>query len=374
MRERTQFSIDLSILSQNFEKLKILAPKNKVLFMVKANGYGHGMIPIVQYSFEHLGINEFGVATLGEALALRDALGQYPFDIYVFSDVQIELETHHEKYLNRRIIPVLSGMKDFEFFLSNDAFTYFPLCLKFNTGMNRLGLSMESLPEIIKKLKGHGRKEIFHLITHFACISGPADHKLNLEQIKNFEEIKRTFKNSGINLNHTSISNSGAIEQGVGLENTHIRPGLMLYGPSSMARQYAHLSNWNGQCIGRLDTYVIRIFKVNKGDPIGYGGTLVPRDGYIAIIALGYGDGFSTKYQSVKLQYKDRSYEVFGRVNMDMAQLFIDERSCPLKEGDHFTIWGHDPEDVLNICQQMNSIPYELFCQLSVRIPREYRI
>ena len=74
MRYRSRHLIDLSLLKENFKKLKVICPKNKVIFMVKANAYGHGLIPIVRYSVTELGIKEFGCATLGEALALREEL------------------------------------------------------------------------------------------------------------------------------------------------------------------------------------------------------------------------------------------------------------------------------------------------------------
>ena len=93
--------IDLSLLAFNYKQLKTLCPNNQVLFMVKADAYGHGMIPIVKFSHFELGIKEFGCASVGEALKLREAIPDGQFEIYVFSDVQIVLKAAKEIYLNK---------------------------------------------------------------------------------------------------------------------------------------------------------------------------------------------------------------------------------------------------------------------------------
>jgi alanine racemase len=328
------------------------------------------MVPVVKYAVEKLGVTEFGCATVGEAKALRSALPKHKFDIYVFSDVQIELKRSSELYLNQRILPVLSSVEDLEFLLGQHDFRHFPICLKFNTGMNRLGIELEQLDEVVTLLQQAGRREIYHLFSHFATASLSIQNKRPQMQYENFRQLKQDLKAGGIEIRYSSMANSGAIEQQFALEETHIRPGLMLYGPSAVVGE----SGWSGELIGSLKTYVIHTFKVKKGTPVGYGGVLAQDDGVVALLALGYGDGIPTYFQGAYLQYGEFRGRVLGRVNMDMFQLFFSKKEeCPIKAGDSFTMWGHDSHYFASLCQQLNVIPYELLCQLTTRIPRYYK-
>lgn len=342
--------------------------------MVKANAYGHGLLPIVEFSERHLGIKEFGCATLGEALYLRDELNESEFEIYVFSDIQIELKECSEHFLSKRIIPVLSNMEDLEYFLADNRFKNFPLVLKFNTGMNRLGIDIEDTDKVIKKIKASGRRSIHHLMTHFANASlSMQKNKRNLLQINNFSDLKSTIRSAGIEIHQTSLSNSGSIEQGIGLEESHIRPGLMLYGPSSLLPNLRSKSLWKGQVISELETYVIRSFEVEKGQPVGYGATPCPEDGLIAIVALGYGDGFSTRYQGATFPYKGKVGKVMGRVNMDMTQIFFAGETIDfLSHGEKFKIWDHNNENIYRLSDETATIPYEIFCSITGRVPKAY--
>ena len=110
MRYRTKLIVDLKLLGENYHQLRKIAPANHILFMVKANGYGYGMLPIVRYAVENLQIKEFGLATTGEARYLRQELSDLQFEAYVFSDVQID--TNHEE---REIRSIAMGRKNWNF-------------------------------------------------------------------------------------------------------------------------------------------------------------------------------------------------------------------------------------------------------------------
>ncbi|MFZ8932650.1 MAG: alanine racemase [Bacteriovoracaceae bacterium] len=373
MRFRTRLYVNLDILSNNYQRLKQLVPGSETLFMVKADGYGHGMVPLVNFSHNELGIKEFGVATMGEAKSLREELPGQKFEIYVFSDIQFQIESSKELLLNQRILPVISNYRDLEYVLNEKEFKYLPLILKFNTGMNRLGLSSSKLEDIINLIKSKGRKSIYHLMTHFSSASLSVQNNQNQRQVSAFHHIKSEFEKSGLNIERSSMANSGAIEQNFALDETHIRPGLMLYGPKSLIPKLREESHWDGQIVSRLETYIISIFEVKKGDPIGYGATVCPYDGVVAIIALGYGDGFSTRFQGAEIEYRGHIGKVFGRVNMDMTQvLFKPDALKDLKVGEKFEIWNHSQNKILNFSDQTKTIPYELFCQLTSRVPRVY--
>lgn len=376
MKFRSRLVINLHHLAYNYFLIKKLAPNTSVLFMVKADGYGHGMIPIVRYAVTELGISEFGCATIGEALKLREELNDLEFDIYVFSDIQLELFENADIYLKRRIIPVISNVSELDYILHTEGFEYFPICLKFNTGMNRLGLDPKDAAMIIAKLKRHGRDTLHHLISHYANASYPMDtNERNIDQRNCFTELKNQFINSGIKLSRTSQSNSGAIEQMVGFDDTHIRPGLMMYGPTSLFSEFSDKGYFKGKVVSRLETYILRTFEVKTDTAIGYGSTPCPYDGIVAVLAIGYGDGFSTRYSGAHLFHKGFRGVIIGRVNMDMIQvLFPVEARDYIKAHEIFTIWGEKEGDLLNFSEETKTIPYELFCSLLPRVPRVYRL
>jgi len=374
MRFRTKLVINLETFAHNLEKIKTIAPKAEPILMVKADGYGHGATALAQYAHHELGHDNFGLATLGEAIRLREDCPDAEFETYVFSDIQLKLKDHAETYLNNRLLPIISNRSDLNIVLARSEYKHFPLCLKFNTGMNRLGFEMDEIDEVINEIKKAGRKSVYHLMTHFACASlSMKTNPRNLLQLKNWNILKDAFSNSGLDVERTSISNSGAIEQGVGVEETHIRPGLMLYGPSSLLPNIKDQGHYQGELISRLETYILNTFQVKQGTPVGYGAHPVPRDGLVVIIALGYGDGFSNYYRRGTIMQHGFQGEIIGRVNMDMTYLlFPPEAESILEAQMPFTVWDHNSEKFEKFCAEIQTIPYEVFCHLTSRVPRFY--
>lgn len=374
MRFGSQLEVNLSTLEKNHQKIKAICKSNEMTFMVKADAYGHGLVPITQFSFHELKIKEFGVASLGEAMTLRAKLPRDQFEIYVFSDVNFRDERLIEVYANQRLIPVISSIDNLKIFLSNSEFRHVPLCLKFNTGMNRLGIEMNELEDVVHYLRMNGRKSIDHLMTHLSCASlSIKKNKKNIEQFENFEEVKSALKTSGISISKTSIANSGAIEQGAGLNESHIRPGLMMYGPSSLIPSIKETSLWTGELISTLKTRILRTRLIERGTPIGYGASACPGSGLVAIMALGYGDGFSTSNQGAELKFRDKNYKVVGRVNMDMTQLLLEGGVLgDINVDDDFTVWSPESENFDELCKRSKMIPYEVFTSLTTRISKNY--
>ena len=147
--------------------------------------------------------------------------------------------------------------------------------------MNRLGFKKEETPIIVEKLKRYDRLSVTHLISHFSCSSASVEtHPMNKKQYDEFKEIKKGFIDSGIELRKTSMANSGAIEQGFALEETHVRPGLIMYGPRSVDKELRAQSRWKGRTISRMETYILSVFPVKKGDVAGYGARSVTEAGY----------------------------------------------------------------------------------------------
>ncbi|MEX0798864.1 MAG: alanine racemase [Bacteriovoracaceae bacterium] len=321
MRFHSKLEVDLSVLQENFQLLRSLAPSNETIFMIKANGYGHGLLEMAQYSHFELGVGAFGVASLGEAIKIRTELPSLEADIYVFSDTGLYDAELRRLYLDYNVVPVIGCFEDLKDFLLDKEFSHVPLILKIDTGMNRLGLGTEELEDAAALLKDFGRRSVHHLMTHFSSSflkSKPGDR--TQKQYENFRQAKSLLQSFGIAVEKTSCSNSGAIEQGIGLEESHIRPGLMLYGPGS-------LGAWKGKNISSLKTRVINSFMIKKGAPVGYGGHVCHKDGLLVYLPLGYGDGFLTYYSKLDINVEGRSARVLGRVNMVLCALLF-ERDC----------------------------------------------
>lgn len=365
MRYNTELTVNLSNLAYNHDLLKTLAPKNEIIFMVKANAYGHGLVEIVSFAASELKVARFGCASLGEAVAIRQALPHLKCEIWVFSDSDLDVDELKEFYLDYNIIPVIHNLYDLQLILSDDDFRYMPLVIKFDTGMTRLGIPKNEADNVTQLLKRFNKYHVTHLMTHLSSsYLRPKKGNRNERQICAFKEVLDKFRENKITFDETSVSNSGAIEQEIGLEFTHIRPGLMLYGPSS--------SSWNGKTISSFRTKIIKIMPVKRGTPVGYGGHVCGKDGYIAYLPVGYGDGLLTFYSGAKYKYHGIDVQILGRVNMDLTAIFFEELSPKLEKGSEFIFWDDVSYDINQLAAQLKTISYQLFIAISNRVPRRY--
>lgn len=368
MRFGTSFNVNLPLLKENFLKLKELAPKCETIFMVKADAYGHGLIEITRYAFEECGIKRFGVATLKEAIFLRKNLPFLEFELWVFSDLNLELEEVKELYLDFNIVPVLSSLRQLELVVEDKEFDSMPLVLKFDTGMNRLGIQESEVDDCIQLLKSKQKKSLKHVLTHFSSSYLPINkNQKTKDQLELFSNIKLKLNEADIIFEESSCANSGAIEQGIGLEETHIRPGLMLYGPQST---FSKSVIWKGNTISSLKIEVLKTRAVKKGECIGYGDVPVKEDGHLLYLAIGYGDGLSTNFEKVAVEINGEKGHFHGRVNMDMAVLFF--KNLPKIKDNKVELWSKDASVVIGYAKQTGSIPYEIFTSLTARVPRSY--
>jgi alanine racemase len=367
MRYSTFLEVNLGLLQDNITKIKRLT-KAKLLPMVKADAYGNGLVPISKFLVEDCEIKTLGCATLGEAIHLFSECPDLSAEVLVFSDNEISNPEVSEAYANFAITPVLHRPSDLETVLSNSAFSKLPIVLKVNTGMNRLGLNLEELSTYAPRLKNRGIKQ---LITHFARSSdllkdGDKTHR----QMEEFAQAKKILKDAGVEVKETSVSNSGAIEQKFGLEETYVRPGLMLYGPYSVESRL-----WDGHQISRFVTKVLKTFIVKKGTPVGYGVNVAPEDGLIAVVPVGYADLSLTHISGADITVNGHKGKIFARVSMDMMFLMFETSVVgKIKEGDTVEIWNNDNRVICGLAESMKTIPYQLMCGVTKRIPRIYKV
>lgn len=369
MRHSSFLEVNLSLLSENFHMIQALAPKATIIPMVKAEAYGNGLIPISQFLVRDLNVKTLGCASLGEALKIFHDSPELKSTILVFSDTELENEFAREAYLKFNIIPVLHQRSDLEVILKHPDFSRIPLHLKVNTGMNRLGLSEEDLKLYLPQLKKRG---VCHFLTHLARSSqvlkaGDKTHK----QYDEFIRLKKFLESAGVEIRETSISNSGAIEQGYGCNETYVRPGLMLYGPPSVTDPIL----WKGHQTSRFVTKVLSTFTVKKGTPVGYGVNVADKDSFFAVLPVGYGDGITTYYSGSNLLINGIKGKIFGRINMDMTFVQFDmENADKIRRNDQVEIWNHDNRVISEFATQNKTHAYQIMCGVSGRIPRIYKV
>jgi alanine racemase len=368
MRYSSYLEINLKLLSENIGKIRSLAGKAGIIPMVKADAYGNGLSPITQHLVQEEKLKKVGVASLGEALKLVKECPDLDAEYLVFSDTEIADPGLRAAYVDYNITPVIHQPEDLEYFLSDEKMKDVPLIVKVNTGMNRLGFTLQELQDSLPRLKSRG---IQHLMTHFAYSYVPQKSgDKTTRQLEEFSKAKKLLADAGVSVEETSVSNSGAIEQKIGIDETYVRPGLMMYGPYSVEPRI-----WDGHQISKFVTKVIKTFPVKKGTPVGYGINVSGEDGFVAVIPVGYGDGLPTFSSGVKLTVNGFPCSIFARVNMDMCFLFFGpDVAGKIKNGDVVEIWNHDNRVISDIATQMKTIPYALMCGITGRIPRIYKI
>lgn len=369
MRHSTYVEINLGHMAGNMDLIQELAPKAKILPMVKSDAYGNGLIPVSQFLVRDCGVKILGCATLGEALRLVNESPDLNSTILIFSDTEIQNEKAREAYLRFNIIPVLHQKSDLETILKLPELKDIPLHLKVNTGMNRLGLSEDDLIEYLPLIKNRG---VTHFMTHFARSSEilKADDKVH-KQYQEFLRLKSLLTNAGVEVKETSVSNSGAIEQQFGINETYVRPGLMLYGPPSVSDPVL----WKGKQCSKWVTKVLSSFSVKKGTPIGYGVNVADKDSFMIILPVGYGDGILTYYSGSRLRINGFEGKIFGRINMDMTFIQFDSSvEGKIKNNDIVEIWNHDNRAISDLAAQAKTHAYQVMCAVSGRIPRIYKV
>lgn len=356
-------------MAQNYSMIQGLAPKAEILPMVKADAYGHGLIPVSQFLVRECGVRTFGCATLGEAIRIFQESPDLKCNPLIFSDTELHNAKAREAYNNFSITPVIPDRTDLEMMLTHPELSRIPLVIKVNSGMNRLGLTESDLIEFLPGLKARG---VDLMITHFArsaelLAPGDKTHR----QYDEFKRLKKILTDAGVEVRATSVSNSGAIEQQFGTEETYVRPGLMLYGAPSVLKPVL----WQGQFCSRWITKVLSSFTVKKGTPVGYGSNVADKDSFMIILPVGYGDGMLTYYSGAKIRINGIEGKIFGRINMDMTFIQFDlSVQGKIKNDEVVEIWNHDAMVITDLANQVNTHSYQLMCAVSNRIPRIYKV
>jgi len=351
--------VDTHALRSNLVVVRQRAPGARVMAVVKANAYGHGIVPV---ALALDGADAFAVARIEEGIALRAAGIRQPILLLegAFGDAQLAEAAHHDFEV---VVHDPTQIEALERWRGPHRFV---IWIKIDTGMNRLGFRCE---EFARALERVCTLEIAPLevrvLTHLAC----AD---DLESSMTREQVARFRRLTGALGLATSIGNSAGLLPGCA-ENRGdwVRPGLALYGVSPFPAVPA--ADFGLIPVMTLQTTVLATRRVPRGETVGYGATWrAERDSQIAILAAGYGDGLPRQLaDGTPVLVAGKRVPLVGRVSMDMVAVDVTGVDA-VAVGSQAVLWGRELA-VEEVAGYAGTIPYELLCGISQRVPVELR-
>ncbi|MEW6981051.1 alanine racemase [Colwelliaceae bacterium 6471] len=347
--------IDLQALIHNFNVIKKMAPTTKVLAVLKANAYGHGLERIAKALPQ---ADAFGVARLDEALALRAAEVVKPIvllegffnveDLPILAVNNLQIVVHNHEQLNAII--------------NADLAEPLKVWLKIDTGMHRLGVDPNEFLHFYQSLKASKNvQNSIILMSHLGC-ADDLDNLITSQQISLFNEL--TNDCSG----EKSMANSAGVFAWPDAHYDWIRPGLMLYGVSPIDNLKHTAQSIGVKPVMTLQSSLIAVRKLKAGEAVGYGAAWVSTvDTIIGVVAIGYGDGYPRHAgNGTPVLINNRIVPLVGRVSMDMITVDLGADSTD-KVGDLAVLWGHGLP-VEEIAKHATTIPYELLCNITRRV------
>ena len=352
--------IDTRALRHNLRTIRERAKGARVMAVVKANAYGHGLIPTALALAE---ADAFAVARLEEGLALRAAGITQPIVLLegVFAAEHLLEAARHGFDL------VVHDPLQIELLEEYNGLARFIVWIKIDTGMNRLGFRPEDFPTALQRIKQMRPAALeIRLLTHLAR-ADESDDTMTREQLNRFKDATEGLKDD----HATSIANSAGLFGRLHLQQDWVRPGLALYGASPFEDRTA--AELGLHPVMSLETSVIATRKVLKGETVGYGGTWkASHDSTIAIIAAGYGDGITRNLAGgTPILINGQRAPLVGRVSMDMIAVDV-THTQGVHVGTPVVLWGVGLP-VEEIARYAATIPYELLCGVSQRVPLELR-
>lgn len=349
--------INLSNLKHNFATIRTLANNSKVMAVVKADAYGHGMLEV---SNSLTDADAFSVAYVNEAVELRNNGVEQPvvalqgfssaddLDQAILHDVQVVI--HNKEQL--QILQSLSATPTLS------------VLLKCDTGMHRLGFAVEEFDNALAELKSSLSSEsTIRLMTHLAC-ADEAENPFTSDQLQCFNQIVKHQRYE------QSIANSAGILAWPDSHRDWVRPGLVLYGINPLENQDADTSI-PLRPVMSLHAPLIAIKQCKKGEKVGYGGDFsCPNDMLIGIIAIGYADGYPRHLKSApNVLIAGRKAALVGRVSMDM--IAVDLTGIATRVGEIAELWG-ESISVADVARHAETISYELLCAAGNSVHKIY--
>jgi Alr-MurF fusion protein len=361
----TVFEVNLNRLTDNVNYYRSLVSKNvHLMCMVKAMGYGSGSAEIAR-TLEHIGVNYLAVAYADEGVELRQS--QVTLPVMVMSPE----EDAFEDIVNYNLEPEIYNFRVLEAFVKKlDAMGIaepYPIHIKIDTGMHRLGFEEHELEDLVAELKKLPQVEVRSVFSHLAATDNPDLDEFTFDQTRVFEKAFLIIeKELGYKvLKH--ICNSGGITRFKHAHYNMVRLGIGMYGVGVNEEEQKKLEN-----VGVLKTKISQIKKVLPGQTVGYNRSgKVEKETMIATIPIGYADGFSRLLGNRKhgVYIHGKFCSTIGNICMDMCMIDITGINC--KEGDEVIIF-ENAEQINRMAAAMQTIPYEVLTNVSGRVKRVY--
>lgn len=345
--------LDLDAVQHNLAKVRSHAPNAKVMAVIKANGYGHGMLRIAE-ALQN--VDAFAVARVDEGIRLRKAGLKNRIAVLEGFSCAEELD----ELLHYQLDAVVHSFTQLEIFEARTEQQAIAIWLKLDTGMNRLGFKAKDFNDVYQRLSRCPIiRQPISLMTHFASADDMDDDK-TLKQISLFNETVADYSGE------RSMANSAGILGWRQSLTDWVRPGVMLYGispfPDSTGEQLGL------KPIMELHSQLIAVKQIEKGDTVGYGGNWTcEKPTTLGVVAIGYGDGYPRYAKAgTPVLVNGKRVPLVGRVSMDMITVDL-ETQPDAKPGDPVVLWG-DGLPVEEIAQWADTIPYTLVCGVTQRV------
>jgi len=359
---RTVMEVNLNALEHNLNHFRsLLKPAVKVMALVKAFSYGSGSYEIANLLQFHR-VDYLGVAFADEGVALREAGITLPIIVLnpSFGTYELMIEYNLEPEIFN-----FSGFDEFVNILDRSGVDTYPVHLKIDSGMHRLGFTSDEVDKLIDKLKEHSNIKVQSIFSHLASSEDNGHDSFTQDQINTFTEncnhISQSIGNSPIR----HILNSAGIERFPQAQFDMVRLGIGLYGVSSVDQ--SKLQN-----VSTLKTHVIQVKQIKPGETVGYNRKgIISKPSTIATIPIGYADGLDRKLSNGTGQFllNGKLVPTIGNISMDTCM--IDATGVAVSEGDEVVIFGKQPT-IFDLAKAIGTIPYEVLTSISRRVKRIY--
>ncbi len=357
-----EINLNAIVHNLNFYKSR-LKPETKIMVMVKAFGYGSGSYEIAK-ALSHQKVDYLGVAFADEGIALRNAGISIPIIVMnpessafaAMAAYNLEPEVYSAKEL--RAFIAVAQQKN----LSN-----YPIHIKLDTGMHRLGFIENQLDELIDLLKNNNLVSVKSIFSHLSSSDVPDYRDFTLGQIDTFERWSARLMNELEIQPLRHILNTSGIYNFPQAQYDMVRLGIGLYGVGNDETERRQL-----ETVGTLKTVILQIKDIAPGESIGYSRRFItPENIRIATLPIGYADGIPRAWGNQKgyVTINGKKAVITGTISMDMMMVNVTGIDC--KEGDRAVIFGSSPT-VVEMAQALGTIPYEILTSISQRVKRVF--
>jgi Alr-MurF fusion protein len=358
----TRMEVNLNALIDNFNYFRAkLQQGTRVMCMVKAFGYGSGSVEIAR-TLQHHGCDALAVAVADEGAELRNAGIHIP--VVVMNPEKSAFNVLFEHHLEPEIYS-MRLLHDFVEAAARLGITSYPVHIKIDSGMHRLGFDPSEIDELIRYLQNQQEVQVRSVFSHLAGSDNPALDYFTATQAEVFQHSALKIRDAFSHQIMFHLLNSAGVERFACYQHDLVRLGIGLYGVSALPEQQLRQ-------VCKLKTIILQLKKIAAGETVGYNRNgKADGDKLIAILPLGYADGFDRKLGNGlgEVFVGGRRAPVIGNVSMDLTA--VDVTGMQVQEGDTVEIFG-DAITISGIASKIDTIPYEILTGISRRVKRVY--